>query len=140
MIEEDNFMQAKTKYRDARDEGRRKIINTLKKKGFKVKTKGPAGHGLPGYTSKKQIKVYDLRNWMWVDASRQDVQVVVYMQSFDQDPGSKNFHVLFDRLSISVMRGAEEINKLTEFDLPLSMEDLNVLVEEIECIISSLEN
>ena len=41
---------------------------------------------------------------MWVDAIRSDdVHVRVMLQTFDHDTGSKNEHVLFDRLSIGIV-------------------------------------
>ncbi|MFC5370768.1 hypothetical protein [Arcanobacterium bovis] len=82
---------------------------------------------------------FDLTGWQWVEAWRDDVQVLVNLQSLDKDPNSGDVHALVDRISVEVNLGGKRATPRdplveqapTAFELPLSEEDLEELVRVV---------
>lgn len=76
---------------------------------------------------------------MWVEAYRNDVIVLVTLQTLDQDPNSMNVHALIDRIGIDVFRASDTVaedplheRRTTSFQLPLSDESLAQLIARVE--------
>lgn len=97
----------------------------LKAKGINVKLRGGAGR--TNYRSGGQLnKKYDLSNWLYIEASINDVNFFISFQPFDIDPNSHNQHALFDRIGISAYRGKYTTEKvlsnmiITDIELPLN--------------------
>lgn len=134
------FNSAREAYRDARNEQRKIIADALKAAGFAVKSRGNAGRGLVNYTSGGRLAPpFNLSNWMWVEAYRNDVIVLVTLQTLDQDPNSMNVHALIDRVGIGVFRESDTVaedplyeRRTTSFQLPLSDESLAQLIARVE--------
>ena len=129
-----NFKEIKEEYNELREQERIKIVNYFNSKGFKVSKAG--GKGLKNYTNGGRIKSYDLSNWKWIEFKVDRKKVFVSLQAFDQDKSSKNFHVLMDRIGVCVIKNEEKeyfnTMETTEFDLPLSDNDLSKLFKIIE--------
>lgn len=140
------FDKTKKAYVDAREEQRKKIMDYLESKEFKV-AKGNSGKGNKVYTSNGRITPYDLRIWKWIEAWKDGKYYFISLQAFDQDPSSGNYHVLMDRISIFVCdkeelptKNATKADKqkfneritsemgVTSIDLPMNEEKLEQLV------------
>lgn len=128
------FMETKAKYNWLRETERKKIIAYFLEKGENVSYKG--GNGNFDYTNSGKLeKSYDLTNWKWVEITKGNRKFFISLQAFDKDKGSKNYHVLMDRIGIC-MYGREEKNpnyfdlmKITSLELPLSESELDDLYE-----------
>ena len=156
-MEGSNFKEIKAAYKEARLAERKKLAKFLKENGFEVKGKKEnACLGRPDYGRTHLEKLYDNTNWMWIEACKDDaLYYVISFQAFDQDPGSKNRHVLMDRIGIYKYEcdsfEAEQDDKTSKYnaddafhhmrtspyDLPLSAEDMRGLVDwmgELPCV------
>lgn len=136
-----HFIEAKAAYRAARVEQRSIIVNALKEAGFVVKNRGHAGRGETAYTSGGQLHPpYDLSNWLWVQAKRDGVTVMVTLQVLDQDPNSRNVHVLMDRIGVEIAKDGDTTERVvtTRFELPLANPELNDLIDLILSEMGSL--
>ncbi|MDR2278140.1 hypothetical protein [Vagococcus humatus] len=132
--QKNKFINAKESYNEARETQRKILVNMLKNEGYKVFEGPRAGKGSTKYTAGKELDIsYDLSNWKWVSGVKSSNEVSIYLQSFDRDPKSRNYHVLFDRISIQINN--LEI-KRTEFELPL---DDNILEKLAELIFQEIE-
>lgn len=136
-----DFQQAKAMYIAARKKERARIRSALQGAGFQVKSGNNAGQGLRSYTSGGRLSPpFDLSNWMWIEAQRDGIWVIVSLQVLDQDPHSLNIHALMDRVGFQVL--SEEsadpdtdplFEKCTTgFTLPLTDADLHELIAFIE--------
>lgn len=106
----EQFIAARDAYRDARNTQRKIIAEALTAAGFTVKSSGNAGRGLVRYMSSGQLAPpFDLSNWMWVEGQRTGVNVVITLQTLDQDPRSLNIHALIDRIGVNVYRDGDPI-------------------------------
>lgn len=151
------FQEIKDKYKDARKNERddlRKLLKLYLEKSFDgVVKKG--SQGSKAYTRKRSIAKYDLTNWMYIEGSfyfdKRYWHFIIELQSIDQDPVSKNVHILMDRISVMVDEIHEKehltkknnsgngrytkqsyslndwANATTDIDLPLN---INLTVEE----------
>lgn len=129
------FLETKEKYNSLREYERKKIINYLSEKGFKVSYNG--GNGRPNYTNGgKMKKSYDLTNWKWVDATKENIKYFISLQAFDMDTTSKNYHVLMDRIGICAFSNGEKpdyfnLMETTSLELPLGEQDLDELLKKM---------
>lgn len=128
------FLETKEKYNALRENERKKIISYLSEKGFKTSCSG--GKGISNYTNNGQLdKSYDLTNWKWVDATKGNIKYLISLQAFDRDTGSKNYHVLMDRIGICAFSKEVEkpdyfsLMKMTSLELPLVENDFDELFE-----------
>lgn len=130
-------MDIKNEYKKYRNIEKKKLVEVLKRNGYKATDKKGTGHGRENYTNGHTIKEYDLSNWIWLTGEKKDdsnsIIVDVYFQSFDTDIRSKNTHVLFDRLSYSFSINGKESGIIsTDYDLPLEEADYQKLILIIE--------
>lgn len=161
MLSKMTFAEIKSEYNNRREAERRKIIDFLaqqkdengrplfcKADGKSYDTRPYAGgHGLTKYGAKRFKTAYDLSNWKWVATSCNGIYVLILLQAFDIDPGdTKNLHVLYDRLGICIGNDCNEKTVVdgttistmflkmqnTDFELPLSENDLRELVDYIK--------
>lgn len=111
-----NFNEIRTKYIEARREQKQLIIEQiLNPLGLTATMQGGAGKS--NYTSNNTTAPFDLSYWLWVDGKiNGKTAVTIYLQSFDRDPSSKNYHILMDRISVQMNNG--DIIR-TDVDLPL---------------------
>lgn len=99
-----NFKEIKKLYNDARNRESQKIVERLRKEGFKAK----GSRGAPNYKSQgKMDSAYDLGIWKWIVAEKEGITAVINLQTLEQDSNTKNIHVLFDRISIDVFKDNE---------------------------------
>ena len=127
----ERFIEARTSYRAARVEQRTLIVNALENAGFSVKNRGRAGRGKTDYTSGGRLNPpYDLSDWLWVQAQRDGITVIVTLQVLDQDPHSLNMHVLMDRIGVEISQNDKSLDRVvtTQFELPLTTSDVNDLL------------
>lgn len=129
------FQEIKTLYTKAREAERLGIVNRLIRAGFKAATRGGAGR--PDYTSAGRIDAYDLRNWKYIEAEKNGVKHLISLQSFDQDPRSKNLHVLYDRVGIYSYtkydpHAALSKMRTTSIELPMDEEKFQMLLAELK--------
>lgn len=131
------FIEAKEKYNSLREYERKKILTYLSENGFKVSYMGGAGRS--NYTNGGELeKSYNLTNWKWIDASKEESKYFISLQAFDKDKSSNNFHVLMDR--IGICKFSKENNKpdyfslmqTTSLELPLEKKDLAELIKIID--------
>lgn len=108
------------------------ISNHLKQNKEFVKCR--VNRGTRNYKSGSRLtEPYDLRNWMWLTTQRNNVNFIVSIQSFDMDPRTGNYHVLFDRVGIYSYVGEYSAEKafsnmmITDIELPLNYEKLHRL-------------
>ncbi|GAA2181070.1 hypothetical protein GCM10009785_14470 [Brooklawnia cerclae] len=141
------FLEARAAYLKSRRDQRGRVVEALRAEGFEVKNRGNAGRGLTSYTSGGRLEPsFDLSGWLWVEARRGDVIVVVSLQTLDQDPKSKNIHVLMDRIGVDVFRDGDPVDPAdplrekttTRFELPLSSADLAGLVALVKQRVAGL--
>lgn len=109
------------------------------------------GKGSSVYGKTRFKNSYDLSNWKYVVTQYNGTKILISLQSFDIDPNSGNVHVLTDRIGLYFYENvSEEKIKIqigdrtekvtdpflkmqsTEFELPLSEQDLAGLVELIK--------
>ncbi|MGL5896508.1 MAG: hypothetical protein ACRCZN_05940 [Lactococcus lactis] len=103
-----SFSNAKTAYKEARNEEKKILIDVLNHRGYTANNRG--GRGFLKYTNNSTIKTYDFTNWMWINGRKTliisnnpvDLMVTVYFQSPNYDNRTKNKHILFDRLCYSI--------------------------------------
>jgi len=131
----DEFMQIRQRYKELRLEQRKIIIEYLEKAGFTVLGKN-GGRGICDYTSGRRFQIpYDLSNWLWINVEKKDRMAMISLQSFDQDPNSKNYHVLMDRIGIFLYDGVAspcksyEKMEAQDIDLPMDEKKLGKLIE-----------
>lgn len=137
----ENFIEPRAAYRAARVEQRALIVDALKGAGFSVKNRGRAERGKIDYTSGGWLNPpYDLSDWLWVQAQRDGITLVVTLQVLDQDPNSINVHVLMDRIGVKIARDGDSSKRVvtTQFELPLATSDLSDLLALILSKIGSL--
>lgn len=123
----DIFKEISTKYEKLREEQRLSIVKHLDSIGFKVSKHPSSGKGRSDYSSGGMIAKYDLRNWKYIMATKNGRNVLISLQAFDQDPRSKNHHVLQDRIGIYTYDkyNPEEAFTdmvITDVDLPMNEE------------------
>lgn len=130
----DVFLETKEKYNSLREFERKKIITYLDQSGFKVSYLG--GTGRPNYKNGGRLKKsYDLTNWKWIDAWKNDAKYFISLQAFDKDTSSNNFHVLMDRIGIcKYFRENKKpdyfnLMQTTSLELPLDENDLAELIK-----------
>lgn len=131
------FKKVKEKYTLLREDERKKIIDMLnnhgytKKSGNKLDYKG--GSGLKNYTSIGELqKPYDLKNWKWIKAYKKSYHITISLNALDQDKSSRNFHALYDRISIKCESTDRVERIITNLDLPLEINELNELIAMID--------
>ena len=131
----DEFMQIRQRYKELRLEQRKIIIEHLEKAGFTVQGKN-GGRGIRDYTSGRRFQIpYDLSNWLWINVEKYGRMALISLQSFDQDPNSKNYHVLMDRIGIFIYNGdtspckSYEKMEAQDIDLPMDEKKLGKLIE-----------
>lgn len=149
MKNEMTFEDIKKAYERKRDEERVNICNYLKENGFDVVTRGNAGKGRTDYSARGKLnKPYDLSNWKYVEAYKENVLYFISLQAFDYDPASQNKHVLMDRIGLYKYSGTglkerykfydafDAFSKMviTDLELPLSEVDLSNLLQVMEDI------
>ena len=131
----DVFMQIRQRYKELCLEQRKIIIEYLEKAGFTVLGKN-GGRGICDYTSGRRFQIpYDLSNWLWINVEKNGRMAMISLQSFDQDPNSKNYHVLMDRIGILLYDGVAspcksyEKMEAQDIDLPMDEKKLGKLIE-----------
>ena len=131
----DEFVQIRQRYKELRWEQRKIIIERLEQAGFTVQGKN-GGRGLCDYTSGRRFQIpYDLSNWLWINVEKNNRKALISLQSFDQDPNSKNYHVLMDRIGIFIYDGASSPCKsykkmeAQDIDLPMDEGKLGKLID-----------
>jgi len=142
-----DFSEAKRQYVSARQEQKNKIIDWLIKEGFTILTmSGEAasapyrtGSGLKNYTAGSRISAYDLSNWKWISARKNDSEYLISLQAFDIDPSTRDRHILMDRIGIYTYDKGnydpqECVEKMvnTGIDLPMSEAEYAVLKEKLK--------
>ena len=131
-----NFIDSKNKYVELRNVERNNIIEFLKTNGYCIKKAG--GKGRKNYTSNNTLKIpYDLSNWKWIDAEKEDVCYLISLQAFDLDIISGNYHVLMDRLGVYKYtqynsKEAFENMVITDIELPMNDEKMCKLLEYLQ--------
>lgn len=122
------FELIKQAYTECREAERLKIVNYLKKHGFKVVDGSGAGKGKNKYISGGQLnKPFDLSNWKWIEIAKDGREFLVSFQPPDKDPSSKNHHVLMDRIGVC----SDDQWIITDIDLPMDEKSLGALVDII---------
>ena len=129
------FLEIKEKYNSLREYERNKIIKYLSEKGFEVSYNG--GKGRLNYTNNGKLeKSYDLTNWKWVNATKENIKYFISLQAFDRDASSKNYHVLMDRIGICAFSNEKKpdyfnLMETTSLELPLGEQDLDELLKKM---------
>lgn len=131
-----NFQDAKDTYTRFREDERIKIVKHLKDNGYDVVSGSHAGKGIAKYTSGKRMNLsFDLSNWKYIEAYKDNNLFFISLQAFDVDPVSNNHHILMDRLGIYKYTGHElkdrkknyiaydALTKMTVTDIELPMND-----------------
>ncbi len=128
-----DFRKCKDEYEKARNGEKKKLVEFLENKGFKVLNKG-YGSGSKKYKAGGKLDVpYDLSNWKWVEIEKEGYTYLISLQPFDKDKKTGNIHVLMDRIGIYKYKeysASEVIEKMvaTNIELPLTEEKLNSLL------------
>lgn len=133
------FLEIKEKYNELREKERIKLRDFLIKKGFEnISQRSNAGKGKRNYTSGKRLTLpYNLSNWLYIEATLDEVNFFISFQSFDIDPCSKNLHSLTDRIGISFYTGKYNPSyisanmKITNIELPLDDEKMKQIYQII---------
>ena len=136
------FNTIKQQYVECREVERKIIVSRLKGEGYsKINQKdmdNRGGEGITEYTSGHQMKFcHNLSNWKWVECEKNGEIYLISLQSFDQNPNSKNHLVLMDRLGICKYKkyDPEAVFKnmtITEMELPMDKAKLDELVLDLE--------
>ena len=101
-----NFLEVRSQYNKLREEERNKISKYLRNHDDFKNATVKAKRGSYKYKSGKILEIeYDLSNWLWIDITINDVNFLISLQTFDQDPNTGNFHVLVDRIGIYAYGG-----------------------------------
>lgn len=140
------FQSAKDIYTHLREDERIKIVNYLISNGYDVVSGSKAGKGIKNYTSGKRMHPpYDLSNWKYIEAYKDNFLFFISLQAFDVDPISNNHHILMDRLGIYKYPGCDledrkknyfaydALTKMTVTDIELPMNDYK-LKRLLECL------
>lgn len=109
------------------------------------------GTGSSVYGKTRFENSYDLSNWKYIVTKYNDTKILISLQSFDIDPNSGNVHILTDRIGLYFYDNVSEEKievkigdrtqkiadpflkmQVTEFELPLSEQNLAGLVELIK--------
>lgn len=130
------FQDAKDAYTKLREKERIRIVKHLKINGYDVVSGSRAGKGIAKYTSGKRMNPsFDLSNWKYIEAYKDNNLFFISLQAFDVDPVSNNYHILMDRLGIYKYAGHElkdikknyiaydALTKMTVTDIELPMDD-----------------
>ena len=143
-----SFQDIKDAYEQKRENERIKLRDyliacpELSNAGLKVVggRKDNIGKGHEDYTSDKHIAPFDLRNWKWVEIKNQDksFSAIISLNMPDKDPGSGNFHALYDRVGLILNeqgsgRSFAHMDIYTNIDLPFdkdAMEKITQIVIE----------
>lgn len=101
------FRNAKNAYVSCRLQQRKIIADYLKEtfageKDFDIKQ----SQGKENY--KGSIPEGGLNNWKWIELWKNGMYYFISLQPFDQDPESKNYHVIYDRIGIFSCNIAEK--------------------------------
>jgi hypothetical protein len=146
----DEFNAVKARYTELRSLERERIIKAMVSRGYRImnmtytkELSDPynkrAGRGLSHYTSDGRIATYNLSNWMWINAMKNQCYISVSLNSLDIDEKTGNIHALFDRLSIYCQCSDENAKEeITRFDLPFSDDELEEFMTELDRFIESL--
>lgn len=131
------FTEIVTKLEVLREEQRMSIVNHLDSIGVKVSKHPSSGKGRSNYTAGGTIAEYDLRNWKYIDASKDGKGVFISLQAFDQDPRSRNHHVLENRIGIYTYTKYDPEDAfrnmfITDIDLPMNEAKFAMLDDAIE--------
>ena len=133
-----SFIEAQRNYEVAREMQRQGIMAYLRDNGYNVKTRG--GRGIKRYTSGGRMKPYNLNNFKYIEAERNGITYFLSLNPFDMDPNSKSRHFLPDRIGICKYKGKYNADyvydnlQVTNIDLPLLPEDLELLKRELEVL------
>ncbi|MGG4501641.1 hypothetical protein [Paenibacillus polymyxa] len=136
-----DFLKAKKEYVSFREKERKRIKFYLTQNGYTVKTGSKEGKGSSSYTNNRKLeKSFDLTNWKWVEATKENVLYFISLQAFDRDTKNNNYHVLLDRIGVCAFPiDATEIEKdyfkcmeATSLELPLCENDLEELLKALE--------
>lgn len=135
----EDFIAIQKKYEKLRNVERNNIIKFLKTNGYTI-IKERGGKGRSNYTSKNTLKIpYDLSNWKWIEAEKDNMRYLISLQAFDVDSLSGNHHVLMDRLGVYKYAGQEynaneafENMIITDIDLPMDNEKLLKMLEYLQ--------
>lgn len=127
-----DFQKVKEKYFELRIEERNKISKFLNKiDGFEKKS---SYKGSKKYKSGSRLEdAYDLNNWLWICVTRNQVNFLISLQTFDRNPATQDLHILMDRIGIYAYVGeyssqdAQEKMMITNLELPLENPELNKL-------------
>ncbi len=136
------FYDIKEKYKEARLEERSRLVVDLEDNNYTVINAGSAGRGRKNYRSgrNKLEPAYDLSNHMWIEAGKDEVNILISFNPNDIDSNSSNAHNLYDRIGIQLyLDNNTEPNIRTDmiitgYELPLSEEERKrfiILVEEM---------
>jgi len=137
------YDKARNEYLNERKKQADIIVENLKQGGYETARRS-SGISTYGKRSNPETRIdppYDLRNWMWVSVKDKDsgCSFNVLLHSFDQDPSSKNYHVLVDRLSLKChYPKASKLTPdttLTGLDLPLDEDALEKLMDMFDTFV-----
>jgi len=147
------FREVKARYAELRAMEKDRITRALVEHGYTIMNMSftkplsnqldkKAGRGLTKYTGGGKYKdhPYDLSNWMWINFEYKKFQLCISLNAFDIDPNTGNGHVMFDRLSVwGAKKGHEEgIEVVTDYDLPLSDEELEEFMDGLKDFIKQI--
>lgn len=133
------FDEVKSEYERQREEQRKLLSDFLsqhdgiKNAGLRVAKKG--GKGDQGYTSGGVIAAYDLRNWKWVCVKNgdKDFDCTISLNMPNLDPGSGNFHALFDRIGMIITYhhhlDFHRNSIVTDIDLPFDNDKMDRIAQ-----------
>ncbi len=160
IIVKNNFCSIKEAYNECRENERKRIIDFIaerkdeqgnymfsKKSGADYSNhKHDGGRGIKEYGNRKERPLkptYNLSNWKYIETCYRGQYIFISLQCFDLDPSSNNIHVLFDRIGV-LFKEPENIKfenemvsnaflkmESTKWELPLSDEDINSLIDWI---------
>lgn len=143
-----DFIEVKKRYHELRMEQRNKISRFLDKNdGFEKKA---ACAGVKNYKSGKRLEhEYNLTDWQWICVTRNQVNFLISLQTFDRNPATQDLHILIDRIGIYAYVGeysskdAQDKMLITNFELPLDELALNelkkILIKLSECDLYRLQ-
>ena len=133
-MENDNFVNYQKKYKAKRIEEAKKLKEFLENQGYQCGSR--IGKGIPKYTSTHSIAEYDLSNWIWISAVKDDREFIISFNPIDIDNKSGNVHALYDRIGIlctkKIQGLAVKISAITDIDLPLNERSMSEIISIIK--------
>ncbi len=154
------FYDIKEKYNELRENERKRIIDFLAKRKDEQgnvlfskingadysKYRYNGGSGSVNYGERKDrplTPTYNLSNWKYIETKCKGKYIFISLQCFDLDPNYHNVHVLFDRVGVLIEEPqvikfeGEKVSdafirmKITNFELPLSDDEIDSLIDSI---------